>query len=39
MALWSTQPLTKMSTKNPGGGKKLSARMTDNLAAIYVPNV
>jgi hypothetical protein len=39
MALGSTQPLTEMSTRNFPGDKKQSARRTDNLAAIYEPNV
>jgi hypothetical protein len=39
MALESTQPLTKMNTKNIPGGKKRPARRADNLAAIYEPNV
>jgi hypothetical protein len=39
MALGSTQPLTKMSTRNLPGGKKRPARRADNLAAICVPNV
>jgi hypothetical protein len=39
MALWSTQPLTEMSTRNLLGGKKRPARRADNLAAIYEPNV
>jgi hypothetical protein len=39
MALGSTEPLTKMSTRNLPGGKKRSARRADNLAAIYEPNV
>jgi hypothetical protein len=39
MALGSTQPLTKMSTKNLPGGKKRPVHRADNLAAIYVPNV
>jgi hypothetical protein len=37
MALGSTQPLTKMSTRNLPGGKKWPARRADNLAAIYEP--
>jgi hypothetical protein len=28
-----------MSTKNLPGGKKRPARMSDNLASIYEPNV
>jgi hypothetical protein len=39
MALWSTQPLTEMSTRNFPGGRKRLARRADNLAAIYEPNV
>jgi hypothetical protein len=39
MALGSTQPLTEMSARNLPGGKKRPARRTDNLAAIYEPNV
>jgi hypothetical protein len=39
MALVSTQPLTKMSTRNLPKGKKRPARRADNLAAIYEPNV
>jgi hypothetical protein len=39
MVLGSTQPLTEMSTKNLPGGNKRPARRTDNLAAIYEPNV
>jgi hypothetical protein len=39
MALGSTQPLTEMSTRNLPGRKKLPARETDNLAAIYEPNI
>jgi hypothetical protein len=39
MALGSTQPLTKMSTRNLFGGKKRPARRAENLAAIYEPNV
>jgi hypothetical protein len=39
MALRSTQPLTKMSTKNLPGGKKRPARRADNMAAICEPNV
>jgi hypothetical protein len=39
MALGSTQPLTKMSTKIVPGSKKRPARRADNLAAIYEPNV
>jgi hypothetical protein len=38
-ALGSTLPLIKMSTKNLPGGKKRPARMSDNLASIYEPNV
>jgi hypothetical protein len=39
MALGSTQPLTKMSTRTLPRGKKRPARRADNLAAIYEPNV
>jgi hypothetical protein len=39
MALGSTQPLTKMSTRNLPGGKKRPARTADSLAAIYEPTV
>jgi hypothetical protein len=39
MALGSTQALTEMSTKNLPGGKKWPVHRTDNLAAIYEPNV
>jgi hypothetical protein len=39
MALGSTQPLTKMSTRNLPEGKKRPARRGDKLAAIYEPNV
>jgi hypothetical protein len=39
MALGSTQPLTKISTRNLPGGKKRPARRAGNLAAICVPNV
>jgi hypothetical protein len=38
-ALGSTQPLTKMSTRNFPGGRMLPARRADNLAAIYKTNV
>jgi hypothetical protein len=34
MVLRSTQSLTKMSTRNLPGGKKLPARRADNFAAI-----
>jgi hypothetical protein len=34
MALGSTQPLTKMSTRNLPGGKGRPARKDDNLTAI-----
>jgi hypothetical protein len=37
IALRSTQPLIKMSTRNLPGGKKRPARRADNLAAIYEP--
>jgi hypothetical protein len=39
MVLGSTQPLTKMTTRNFPRVKKWPARRADNLAAIYVPNV
>jgi hypothetical protein len=39
MALGSTQPLTKMSTRNFPGGKKQQARRADNLSTIYELNV
>jgi hypothetical protein len=39
MALGSTQPLTKVSTRNLPGGKKRPARRAVNLAAICEPNV
>jgi hypothetical protein len=39
MALVSNNPLTEMSTRNLPGGKKRPARMADNLAAVYEPNV
>jgi hypothetical protein len=39
MALGSTEPLTKISTRNLPGEKKRPARKADNLAAIYEPNV
>jgi hypothetical protein len=39
MALGSTQPLTKMSTSNPNGGKGRPARGADNLTAICEPIV
>jgi hypothetical protein len=35
----STQPLTKMSTRNLPGGKKRPARRAENLAAVCKPNV
>jgi hypothetical protein len=38
MALGSTQPLTKMNTRNLPGGKKRPARRAE-LTAIYEPNV
>jgi hypothetical protein len=34
MALWSTQPLTEMSIRNPPGVKGRPARKADNLTAI-----
>jgi hypothetical protein len=39
MALWSTQPLTKISTRNLPEGTKQPARRADNLAAICDLNV
>jgi hypothetical protein len=39
MALGSTRPLRKMSSRKLPGGKKRPARRADNLAAIYEPNV
>jgi hypothetical protein len=39
MVLGSTQPLTKLSTRNLPGGKKRPASRADNLAGICVPNV
>jgi hypothetical protein len=39
MALWSTQPLTEMSTRNIPGGKGGPARKADNLTSICVPIV
>jgi hypothetical protein len=39
ITLGSTQPLTKMRTRNLPGGKKRPARRADNLAAIYEQNV
>jgi hypothetical protein len=37
MHLGSTQPLTKMSTRNLLGGKERPAHKADNLAAISEP--
>jgi hypothetical protein len=39
MALGSTQPLTKMSTRNLPGGTKRPTRRAAKLAAICKPNV
>jgi hypothetical protein len=39
MALWSTQPLTEMSTRNILGGEGRPARKADSLSAIYEPIV
>jgi hypothetical protein len=39
MVLGSTQPLTKMSTRNFPGDKERPARRVDNLTAICKPNV
>jgi hypothetical protein len=33
-ALWSSQPLTEMSTRNIPGGEGRPARKADNLTAI-----
>jgi hypothetical protein len=37
MALWSTQPLTEMSTRNFPGGEGRPTRKAENLTAIYEP--
>jgi hypothetical protein len=39
VALGSTKPLIKMSTRNFHGDKKRPVHRTDNLAAIYEPNI
>jgi hypothetical protein len=39
MTMGSTHPLTEMSIRNIPGGKKRPARVADNLAAVYKPNV
>jgi hypothetical protein len=39
MALGSTQPIKKMSTRNLPGSIKGPACKADNLAEIYEPNV
>jgi hypothetical protein len=39
VALWSTQLLTEMSTRNFPGCKKRPARRVDESAAICEPNV
>jgi hypothetical protein len=39
MALWSTQSLTEMSTRNVLVGKGRPARKADNLTTIYKPIV
>jgi hypothetical protein len=39
LSLWSTQPLTEMSTRNLPGGKGRQARKADNLDAICEPIV
>jgi hypothetical protein len=39
MALWSTKPLTAMSTRDLPGGKKRQTRRANNLDAICEPNV
>jgi hypothetical protein len=38
-ALWSTQPLTEMSTRNLPGGKGRPARKADNFTVICEPIV
>jgi hypothetical protein len=35
MALWSTQSLLEMSTRNLPGGKGQPARKAENLTAVY----
>jgi hypothetical protein len=37
MALWATQPLTEMSTRNVPGGKWRWERKAENLTAICEP--
>jgi hypothetical protein len=39
MALWSTEPLTEMNTRNLPGDKGRPARKADNLTAICEPIV
>jgi hypothetical protein len=39
IALWSTQPLKEMSTRNLPGSKGRQARKSDNLTAICEPIV
>jgi hypothetical protein len=39
MALWSTQPLTEMSTRNLPGGEGRPGRKADDLTAICEPTV
>jgi hypothetical protein len=39
MALWSTQPLTEISTRNLPEGKWRLVRKADNLTAISEPIV
>jgi hypothetical protein len=39
MTLWSTQPLTEMSTRNVPGGKGRPQRKADKLTAISEPIV
>jgi hypothetical protein len=39
MTLWSTQPLTEMSTRDFPGGNGRPARKTDNLTAICEQSV
>jgi hypothetical protein len=38
MALWSTQPLTEMCTRNLPGSKGLPVRKADSLTAISEPH-
>jgi hypothetical protein len=39
MALWSTQPLTEMSTRELPWGKGQPARKAGNLTSIFEPTV